>query len=57
MPLQDTHPTPAFGGFGVNDIADAVGAEFDFDLDPWHVLKLFHGLASQGLVSLSGASD
>ena len=37
----------------VNDIAGAVGAEFDFDLDPRHVLTLFQGLAEQGFVSLS----
>ena len=41
----------------VNDIADAVGAEFDFDLEPRHVLKLFQGLANQGFVSLSTTSD
>ena len=37
----------------VNDITDAVGAEFDFDLEPRHVLALFQGLARQGYVSLS----
>ena len=47
----------ADGHRSVNDIADAVGAEFDFDLVPRHVLKLFQGLASQGFVSLSGAGD
>ena len=47
----------ADGVRSVNDIADAVGAEFDFDLEPRHVLKLFQGLASQGFVSLPGASD
>ena len=47
----------ADGVRSVSDIADAVGAEFDFDLEPRHVLKLFQGLASQGLVSLPGASD
>ena len=47
----------ADGVRSVNDIADAVGAEFDFDLEPRHVLKLFQGLASQGLVSLSGTGD
>ena len=45
------------GNRSVNDIADAVGAEFDFDLEPRHVLKLFQGLASQGFVSLSGTGD
>ena len=43
----------ADGRRSVNDIADAVGAEFDFDLDPSHVLELFQGLAGQGYVSLS----
>ncbi len=41
------------GGRTVNEIAEAVGAEFDFDLDPRHVLTLFRGLADQGYVSLS----
>ena len=41
------------GQRSVNDIADAVGAEFDFDLEPRHVLKLFRGMAGQGFVSLS----
>ena len=45
------------GSRSVNDITDAVGAEFDFDLDPRHILKLFHGLANEGLVSLSGTGD
>ena len=27
-----------------------MGAEFDFDLEPRHVLKLFQGLASQGII-------
>ena len=45
------------GSRSVNDIADAVGAEFDFDLDPQHVLKLFQGLASEGYVSLSASGD
>ena len=45
------------GSRSVNDITDAVGAEFDFDLDPRHILKLFQGLASEGYVSLSGPSD
>ena len=37
----------------VNQIAEAVGAEFDFDLEPRHVLKLFQGLSGRGFVSLS----
>ena len=36
----------------VNQIAEAIGAEFDFDLEPRHVLKLFQGLAQEGHVSL-----
>ena len=40
------------GSRSVNDIAAAVGAEFDFDLEPRHVLALFEGLARQGYVSL-----
>ena len=36
----------------VNQIADAIGAEFDFDLEPRHVLKLYQGLEREGLVSL-----
>ncbi len=47
----------ADGRRSVNDIADAVGAEFDFDLDPRHILKIFQGLAGQGLVSLSDSGD
>ena len=45
------------GERSVNDIADAVGAEFDFDLEPRHVLKLFRGLADQGFVSLCEPGD
>ena len=45
------------GRRSVNDITDAVAAEFDFDLDPRHILKLFQGLADEGLVSLSGTGD
>ncbi len=37
----------------VNDIAAGIGAEFDFDLESRHVLKLFQGLESKGFVSLS----
>ena len=39
----------------VNEISDAIGAEFDFDLDSRHVLKLFQGLANSGFVSLDAA--
>ena len=41
------------GRRSVNDITDAVAAEFDFDLEPRHILKLFQGLAAEGFVSLS----
>ncbi len=41
----------------VNDITDAVAAEFDFDLDPQHILNLFQGLANEGYVSLSDPGD
>ena len=37
------------GRRSVNDITDAVAAEFDFDLEPRHILKLFQGLASEGI--------
>ena len=47
----------ADGRRSVNDIADAVGAEFDFDLDPRHILKIFQGLAGQGLVRVSDSGD
>lgn len=36
----------------VNDIAWEIGAEFDFDLDPKHVLELIKGLEEQGFVRL-----
>ena len=36
----------------VNQIAEAIGAEFDFDLEPRHILKLFQGLVSEGFISL-----
>ena len=47
----------ADGRRSVNDIADAVGAEFDFDLEPRHVLALFQGLARQGFVKLSATGE
>ena len=47
----------ADGRRSVNDIAHAVGAEFDFDLEPRHVLKIFQGLAGQGFVSLSDSGE
>ena len=39
----------------VNEISDAIGAEFDFDLESRHILKLFQGLADRGFVSLDAA--
>ena len=36
----------------VNQIAESIGAEFDFDLEPRHVLKLCEGLASREFISL-----
>ena len=45
------------GHRSINDITDAVAAEFDFDLEPRHILKLFQGLAREGYVSLSEAGD
>ena len=46
----------ADGALSVNEIAEAVGAEFDFDLEPRHVLKLFQGLAVSGFVDLAESS-
>ena len=43
----------ADGARTVNQIADAIGAEFDFDLEPRHVLKLYQGLEREGLVTLT----
>ena len=37
----------------VNQIAEAIGAEFDFDLEPRHILTLVQGMANEGLVTLS----
>ncbi len=37
----------------VNQIAEAIGAEFDFDLEPRHILTLVKGMANEGLVTLS----
>ena len=36
----------------VNEIAASIGAEFDFDLEARHVLRLYQGLADNGYVSL-----
>ena len=40
------------GKRSVNDIAAAIGAEFDFDIESRHVLKLFEGLVAEGFVAL-----
>ena len=42
----------ADGARTVNQIADAIGAEFDFDIEARHVLKLYQGLERVGLVTL-----
>ena len=40
------------GRRSVNDVADAIGAEFNFDLEPRHILELFEGLATEGFIRL-----
>ena len=45
------------GKRSVNEISRAVGAEFDFDLQPRHVLSLFEGLGGQGFVCLPDTGD
>ena len=47
----------ADGSRSINQIADAVGAEFEFDLEPRPVLKLFQGLAGQGFVRFLGNGE
>ena len=44
------------GKRSVNQIAEAIGAEFDFDLESRHVLRLFKGLEKEGFVSLDSPS-
>ena len=44
------------GERSVNQIAAAIGAEFDFDLESRHVLKLFQGLVKEGFVALDDPS-
>ena len=46
----------ADGKRSVNDITARIGAEFDFDLESRHVLKLFQGFARLGLVTLDPSS-
>ena len=36
----------------VNEVSDAISAEFNFDLEPRHILELFQGLSKEGYVSL-----
>lgn len=43
------------GQRNVNQIAGAIGAEFDFDLESRHVLKLFQGLEKSGFISLQSS--
>ena len=43
------------GKRSVNEISEAIGAEFDFDLESRHILKLFQGLADRGFVILDAA--
>ncbi len=38
----------------VNEIAWEIGAEFDFDLEPRHVLTLLQGLEREGFIRLDG---
>lgn len=44
------------GKRSVNQIAEAIGAEFDFDLESRHVLRLFQGLEREGFVALDNPS-
>ena len=41
------------GERSVNEISDAISAEFDFDLHPRHILELFEGLEREGYVTLA----
>ena len=36
----------------VNQITEAIGDEFDFDLEPRHILKIVQGMVKEGLVTL-----
>ena len=47
----------ADGHRNVNHIAGAIGAEFNFNLEPRHVLHLFQGLAGLGYVTLDEPMD
>ena len=40
------------GERSINEISDAISAEFDFDLHPRHILELFEGLEREGYVKL-----
>ena len=41
------------GERSVNEISDAISAEFDFNLHPRHILELFEGLEREGYVTLA----
>ena len=40
------------GRRSVNDVSNAISAEFNFDLEPRHILELFQGLSREGYVAL-----
>ncbi len=40
------------GRRNVNEIANAISAEFNFDLEPHHIVELFEGLSREGFIKL-----
>ena len=40
------------GRRSVNDVTDAIAAEFNFDVEPRHILVLFEGLVGEGFIRL-----
>ena len=40
------------GRRSVNEVSNAISAEFNFDLEPRHILELFQGLSREGYVAL-----
>ena len=40
------------GRRSVNDVTDAIAAEFNFDVEPRHILELFEGLVGEGFIRL-----
>ena len=40
------------GRRSVNDVTDAIAAEFNFDVEPRHILELFEGLVREGFIRL-----